>query len=548
MKLQTKLFFVCTIPTIALILTIAASVWSTQSNRTQLQRATQAAVFSDLARTMQLQVREIHEMLNALSATRKADEVKEVFVFVGKIRDVFHKNVGKFRAHYTAQSDQKRLDQLKAIDADIDALIAAGQSMTLAYVQQGTAEGTALMNSVDDISDRLQTSFETFVEEQVGQFTTVVAGVTATGSKLSKIALGGGVIVVGLVVFVTLLAAKSIARPIFAALETIREAGEQVATTTAHVSRAGNSLAGGAAEQAAAIEATADAIGEMSGMTKRNAAHAQQAKEAAITARQSADAGSARMAVMQSAMNDIAVASRDITKILKTIDEIAFQTNILAFNASIEAGHAGEAGLGFAVVAAEIRALAQRSAIAARETAAKIEDSVKKSQYGAAISAEVSQTFATIQEQIRTVDRLVNDIAVASREQSEGITQVNTSVTEMDKIIQSNAATAQESAASAQESAASAQESAASAVELNAEAEKLTAIVGALFRLIGGRRHCDNDGMSGTPRAGGRRKIDLPATAAGATSPAPDEAPHPCHPFRPAPGISAPCSIFSRVS
>ena len=103
MKLQTKLFFVCTIPTIALILTIAASVWSTQSNRTQLQRATQAAVFSDLARTMQLQVREIHEMLNALSATRKADEVKEVFVFVGKIRDVFHKNVGKFRAHYTAQ-------------------------------------------------------------------------------------------------------------------------------------------------------------------------------------------------------------------------------------------------------------------------------------------------------------------------------------------------------------------------------------------------------------------------------------------------------------
>lgn len=504
LKLQTKLLFVCTIPTIALILVIAASVWSAQSNRAQMQRATQSAVFSDLARTMQLQVREIHEMLNALSATRKADELKEVFIFVGKIRDAFHKNVGKFRDYYTAHHDQKRLDQLKAVDADIDALIEAGQTMTLAYVQKGTSEGTALMNNVDDISDRLQTSFESFVEEQVGQFNTVIQAVTATGSRLSKVALVGGVIVVGLVVIVTLMAAKSISRPIFAALESIREAGEQVAATTAQVSRSGNSLAGGAAEQAASIQATAATIEEMSGMTQRNAEHAQNAKEAAVTARQSADTGSARMAAMQTAMNDIAVASRDITKILKTIDEIAFQTNILALNAAVEAARAGEAGLGFAVVAEEVRALAQRSAIAARETAAKIEDSVKKSKHGAAISAEVSQSFTAIQEQIRTVDRLVNDIAGASREQNEGISHVNASVADMDKIIQSNAATAEESAASA--------------VELNAEAEKLTKIVGALFLLIGGRRQRDRNGMSGAPRPGGRRKIDRPATAAEATS------------------------------
>ena len=515
MKLQTKLFLVCSIPTLALILIIGASVWSTQRNRVELQRAAQSAVFSDLARTMQLQVRETREMLNGLSATRKAGEVKDVFAYVGKTRAAFHKNVEKFRAHYTAQNDSKRLDQLKTIDADIDAFVAAGQRMTLAYIQKGTAEGTALMNDVDDISDRLQTSFESFVEEQVAQFNTVVEGVTTAGSKFARIALLGGAIAVGLVILVTLRAAHSISRPIFAALESIREAGEQVAATTSQVSANGNSLAGGAAEQASSIEETAAAIEEMSSMTLRNAEHAQHARDAALTARQSADAGAARMAAMQSAMNDISVASRDITKILKTIDEIAFQTNILALNAAIEAGHAGEAGKGFAVVAEEVRTLAQRSALAARETAAKIEDSVAKSRHGAAISAEVSQTFTTIQEQIRTVDSLVNDIATASREQSDGIAQVNISVTAMDKVTQSNAATAEESAASA--------------VELNGEAEKLTKIVGALFVLIGGRRQLDKTGRSGAARPGGRRKIDRSAEASAA----------PSEPFSPQPALHA---------
>lgn len=157
------------------------------------------------------------------------------------------------------------------------------------------------------------------------------------------------------------------------------------------------------------------------------------------------------MQAMQQAMQTIKSASDDITKILKTIDEIAFQTNILALNAAVEAARAGEHGAGFAVVAEEVRALAQRSALAARETAAKIEHSVLQSTHGVQISAEVAKSFSEIQGRIQELDTLVAEIAAASGEQNQGIEQVSTAVSQMDKVTQSNAGSAEETAAAAEE-------------------------------------------------------------------------------------------------
>jgi methyl-accepting chemotaxis protein len=209
----------------------------------------------------------------------------------------------------------------------------------------------------------------------------------------------------------------------------------------------------------------------MSSMTRRNSESAQSARNTAGIARETADRGAAQMQSLQTAMSAIHGASIEITKILKTIDEIAFQTNILALNAAVEAARAGEVGLGFAVVAEEVRSLAQRSAQAAKETALKIEDSVSKSQEGVRISAEVQQSFDAIQQQVRRLDTLVSEIATSSSEQSDGITQISTAVQQMDKVTQSTAANAEETAAAAE--------------ELNAQSVLLHEAVGHLRALVG---------------------------------------------------------------
>jgi methyl-accepting chemotaxis protein len=164
-----------------------------------------------------------------------------------------------------------------------------------------------------------------------------------------------------------------------------------------------------------------------------------------------ADAGSVDMKEMKTAMGAIQASSTEVSKIIKTIDEIAFQTNLLALNAAVEAARAGEAGLGFAVVAEEVRSLAQRSVQAARETAQKISDSTAKSEQGARISEKVAKSLDEITAKARQVDELIAEIAVASQEQSQGIDQVSRAVSDMDRVTQANAATAEETSAAASE-------------------------------------------------------------------------------------------------
>jgi methyl-accepting chemotaxis protein len=247
---------------------------------------------------------------------------------------------------------------------------------------------------------------------------------------------------------------------------------EKTGSAALQVSSASQSMANGASEQAASLEETSSSLHEMASMTARNSENAQNAKALANQARQTADAGAVDMEQMKTAMAAIKGSSTEISKIIKTIDEIAFQTNILALNAAVEAARAGEAGLGFAVVADEVRNLAQRCAGAAKETADKISASTEKSEQGARISEKMATNLAAIVDKTRQLDERIAEIAQSSHEQSEGISQLNTAVASMDKITQENAALAEESSASAE--------------ELKAQAEQVRLAVAELLRMARG--------------------------------------------------------------
>jgi methyl-accepting chemotaxis protein len=290
---------------------------------------------------------------------------------------------------------------------------------------------------------------------------------TASWTMMIGLAIGT---VIGIVVaiFIT----RSITKPINRIIAGLTEGAEQVASASGQVSSASQSLAEGATEQAAGLEETSSSLEEMSSMTKQNADNAQQANILAGEARKAANNGSEAMTRMSKAITDIQKSSDETAKIIKVIDEIAFQTNLLALNAAVEAARAGEAGKGFAVVAEEVRNLAMRSAEAAKNTSAMIEGSVKNSKNGVDIATEVGKVLNEIVASIGKTTDLVGEIAAASAEQARGVDQVNTAVSQMDKVTQQNAANAEESASASE--------------ELSAQAASMKEIVGELTVLVNG--------------------------------------------------------------
>lgn len=229
----------------------------------------------------------------------------------------------------------------------------------------------------------------------------------------------------------------------------IHEGAEETSVASSQVASASQSLAQGASEQAASIEEASASMEEINSMCQQNAEHASRASALSSATKNSAESGAHEVIEMTESMTAIQNACNDISKIVKSINEIAFQTNILALNASVEAARAGEAGAGFAVVADEVRNLAQRAAIAADETAMKVEDSIRKSQIGGTISQKVAERFNEILHQTSQLDQLVAGINSASNEQTQGIEQVKVGITQMEKVTQSSAAMAEECAASA---------------------------------------------------------------------------------------------------
>ncbi len=231
----------------------------------------------------------------------------------------------------------------------------------------------------------------------------------------------------------------------------IQGASDHITSGSQQVAGSSNTLSEGATQSAAALEEISSSMSEIGGQIKQSSDNANEANTLSDQAKTSAEAGNEKMNQMIAAMTDINDSAKNISKIIKVIDEIAFQTNLLALNAAVEAARAGQHGKGFAVVAEEVRNLAARSAKAAEETTQMILGSVEKSQNGTQIAQETSEALSIIVTNISQVSGLIDDIAIAAKEQAEGINQINQGLTQIDGTIQQNTASAEESAATSQE-------------------------------------------------------------------------------------------------
>jgi len=267
---------------------------------------------------------------------------------------------------------------------------------------------------------------------------------------VTSIAVGLGLLLLicSMLVF---LVRKQIAKPLDRICGILSDKADEVGIAARNIADSSRLVAEGASAQAAATEEASASLEEMSAMTKRNAEDAGTAASLSAEARQAAETGAESMQQLNHVMREITDANNRMAGVLKVIDEISFQTNILALNAAVEAARAGEAGAGFAVVAEEVRSLALRSAEAAKSIAGMMGEATDKTKHGGTLSESARKQLDEIVLRVQKAASMVGEIAQASKEQLDGITQITTAVHEIDKVTQTNAASGEESAAMSQD-------------------------------------------------------------------------------------------------
>jgi methyl-accepting chemotaxis protein len=366
----------------------------------------------------------------------------------------------------------------RALNTQVEVLLDDGK------LTEAWAFGRASTNAALDRADKAAAEL---AELELGLLTK--ARTTAESTFTAALSLIGGVVLLTLVALgAVVLVVQKVNSTLRQTTDELKNSALHVAAASSQIATSAQALSQGATEQAASLEESSASLEEMASMTRLSADNADQAAVMMANMNQRVTDAHQMLEDMVQSMDGIRDSSMKVAKIIKTIDDIAFQTNILALNAAVEAARAGDAGMGFAVVAGEVRNLAQRSSEASKNTAVLIEEAGSNAEKG---SGKVAQVAAAINEftgTVAAVKGIAEQASTASRQESQGIEQVAQAVSQMEKVTQTTAAAAEESAAASE--------------ELNAQADHTLNVVIALERMVGGREQAT--APAGASRPGGK--------------------------------------------
>ncbi len=413
---------------------------------------------------------EVQEWKNTLLRGHKPEDLK-------KYGDSFHSEQARVRAETARLKSLLRDEAAITLAKDFDSAheqLAGEYETALAAFAQGLGQDAAQADTMVRGKDRASIEFLRKLGDMIGQ--QVDEAVAAESTRVAATRWWSVIVllvVFAVVVGVSIVLVRTTTAPVKAISQELLEGSDQVLAGASQVADSAQGLSQGASEQAASLEETSASMEEMASMTRKNAENAQAAASLTKDVDRQVVESNQSLEELVVSMSSIQDSSSKVSKIIKTIDEIAFQTNILALNAAVEAARAGEAGMGFAVVAEEVRNLAQRSAQASKDTAALIEQAGDSAHEGSEKLEAVASAFRGITESVAKVKGLVEEVSIASRQQTQGIEQVSQAVAQMEKVTQSNAANAEESAAASE--------------ELSAQAQTATAAIGRLRTLIVGQ-------------------------------------------------------------